>query len=289
MNTAWVIALAVALVAVALPSALLVRARHRATAPALAGDGAPGLLEVACLTAGPLRVAETVITLMYDDGRIRVTTDGLIKVLSPVTYDPVERALLKCCGDRWFCTMRGARMALPRAPAVQDIESALVERGLLAPAGPDAAGRRAERLHTAGLTAAGLLAPALLFVTRTYPVPLALLACVAGGLALRLAVRVPWSRATRAGRRAVRAARPAGAAGKVAVEGPSALPDGVLRDQLLRAAKPERVGRPASSGGGNGSGGSVSGCAGCPTFSCSTHGASCGSHSGCGGGCGGGH
>ncbi|MEV8475091.1 TIGR04222 domain-containing membrane protein [Streptomyces sp. NPDC051173] len=285
MITAWAIALAVAAATVALPSALLVRSRRRAIAPTRTGSGTPGLLEVACLTGGPLRVAETVITVMDDDGRITATTDGLIKVLSPVTYDPVERALLKCCGDRWFCTMRGARMALLRAPAVRDIQSALVSGGLLAPPGPDAAGRRAERLHTAGLTAAALMASALLLATRTYPVPCALLACVACGVALRLAVRVRWSRATPAGRRAARAEHPCGAPGKVALEGPSALPDSVLRDQLLRAAKPER----ASESSGNGGGGSTNGYgAMCAFPTCSSHGPACGSHSGYGGGCGGG-
>lgn len=280
MITAWAIALAVATATVALPSALLLRSHRRAIAPTRTGSGTPGLLEVAYLTGGPLRVADTVIIVMADDGRITVTADGMIKVLSPVTYDPVERALLKCCGDRWSCTIRGARMALLGAPAVRDIQSALVAGGLLAPSGPDPAGRRAGRLHTAGLTAATLMASALLLATRTYPVPLALLACVACGVALRLAIRVRWSRATPAGRRAARAAHPTGPAGQVALEGPSALPDGILRDQLLRAAKPERTDK--SSGTGSGFGPM------CSFTTCSSHGHVCGSHSGCGGGCGGG-
>ncbi|MGW1074731.1 TIGR04222 domain-containing membrane protein, partial [Streptomyces sp. NPDC002537] len=107
MITAWVLALAVALVTIALPSGLLLRDRRRAGGDA--GGAEPGPLELARLTGGPQRVVETVITAMYDDGRVRVTTDSLIKVLSPVTYHPVERALLECCGDRWFCTIAAAR------------------------------------------------------------------------------------------------------------------------------------------------------------------------------------
>ncbi|MCC3772496.1 TIGR04222 domain-containing membrane protein [Streptomyces sp. UNOC14_S4] len=252
MTTAWVraLALAVALVAVAFPTGLLVLVRRRATA-ATAG-GAPGPLELARLAGGPQRVVETVITLMYDDGRIRVTTDGLIKVLSPVTYDAVERALLACCGDRWHCTIGAARTKVEHAAALSDLESALVAKGLLAPAEPDPPVRRAERRHTAALTAAAFLALAGSLAPGSRTVPFALLACVACGVAVRLVTRVPWSRPTRAGRRALRAAHPKGLAGAVALDGPAALPKGLLREQLLRTA-PQPPRRPSATDGGYGS------------------------------------
>ncbi|RLV10318.1 hypothetical protein CTZ27_03640 [Streptomyces griseocarneus] len=250
MTTAWALALAVALTTVALPTGLLVLVRRGATAAAAGGPQGP--LELARLAGGPQRVVETVITLMYDDGRIRVTTDGLIKVLSPVTYDAVERALLACCGDRWHCTIGAARTKVERAAALRDLESVLVAKGLLAPAEPDPLVRRAERRHTAVLTAAAFLALAGSLAPGGHTVPFALLACVACGVAVRLVTRVPWSRPTRAGRRAVHAAHPAGLAGAVALDGPTALPKGLLREQLLRTA-PDPPGRTVTTDGDHGS------------------------------------
>ncbi|MBI0299899.1 TIGR04222 domain-containing membrane protein [Streptomyces sp. PRKS01-29] len=120
--------------AVAVSSAVLitgtVRARRR-EAPGPVYDRAHDLLEAAFLAGGPGRVADTVISVMYADGRLAIGGPGVISVRQPVARGPVEEELLRLCALSPHGGLHWLRRELMRSPAVQAIGDQLAGRGLM--------------------------------------------------------------------------------------------------------------------------------------------------------------
>ncbi|MFI0741800.1 TIGR04222 domain-containing membrane protein [Streptomyces sp. NPDC021100] len=218
------------------------------------GDLAPGIeldrLDLAYLTGGAGRVADTVITAMQQDGRVTVN-GGRVTVVSPASRDALERALLRHCGNDWARSLRKLRRALREDPAVADLHRSLVERGVLLRPDVRRWWRRVMWIQLPGLPVTGVLALVLF-----QPASMAALILVMLGVVARVACRpektlMPF---TREGRRLARerirtaprnepdpARHPEGAAGVVAVGGTGALPDGRLRREFERAAEQEPV------------------------------------------------
>ncbi|WP_395364652.1 TIGR04222 domain-containing membrane protein [Streptomyces sp. YH02] len=301
------------------------------------GPGGPvhDRYEAAFLNGGPARVVDTALTALQADGRLAIGGPGIVAVVRPVAYDPVERAVLQAHAAAPHGALHHLRLAVMRHPAVQEIGDGLAARGLVV----DPATRRttARWCGVLAVTAFVLFPVSIVltvldfattvdtdsgmpipFIFKVVPILLAALvtAIVCGSLTGR--------QITPAGRRAVfgygRAHAHLGDAGLlVALHGLRALPDPVLREQLVAAARiygpPRRRGRggrrplpqygygtsgaedafaaatvwcagaSACGGGGGGGGGSCSG--GGSGSSCSA-GACSGGGSSCGGGGGGG-
>ncbi|MCX4984159.1 TIGR04222 domain-containing membrane protein [Streptomyces sp. NBC_00572] len=295
------------------------------------GPGGPvhDRYEAAFLNGGPARVVDTALAALHADGRLAIGGPGIVAVVRPTAYDPVERAVLQAHATAPHGALHHLRMAVMRHPAVQEIGDGLAARGLVV----DPATRRTTLRWCAvlGLTALALFPvsivltavdiaasprPSFPFVFKVVPVILAagLTALVCGSLAAR--------QVTPAGRSAVFAygrahAHLADAALLVALHGLRALPDPVLREQILAAARiygpPRRRGgggrRPApyrydstdagddfgaaavwcagTSACGGGGGGGGSSCSGGGSGSSCSSGSCSGGGSGCGGGGGG--
>ncbi|KOG18904.1 MULTISPECIES: TIGR04222 domain-containing membrane protein [Streptomyces] len=287
------------------------------------GSGGPvhDRYEAAFLNGGPARVVDAALAALQADGRIAIGGPGIVAVVRPTAYDPVERAVLQEHAAAPHGALHHLRSAVMRHPAVQEIGDGLATRGLVVePAKRRAAARWCRVLGLAGFClfpvsmVVSMIDTAtdpdfsLPFVFRVAPVIFAAIitAAVCGSLSAR--------QLTSAGRRAVAAygrahASLADAGHLVALHGLRALPDPVLREQLLAAARvygrPRQRGRgtrPSSSfssadaaalgvaadwcgensfcGGGSGGGSGSSG-------SCSSGSCSSGSCSGGGSGCGG--
>ncbi|KAB7844978.1 TIGR04222 domain-containing membrane protein [Streptomyces mobaraensis] len=218
------------------------------------GDVPPGTeldrFDLAYLTGGAGRVADTVITAMQQDGRVTVD-GGRVTVVSAVSRDALERALLRHCGTDWARSLRKLRRDLREGPAVRDLHRSLVERGVLLRPDVQRWWPRAIGAQLPGLVLTGALA-----LVMFRPASIAALALVGCGVTVRLLCRpektlMPF---TAEGRRVALerigappwdesdpARHPEGAAGVVAVGGTGALPDGRLRREFERAAKGERV------------------------------------------------
>ncbi|MFG2897927.1 TIGR04222 domain-containing membrane protein [Streptomyces zaomyceticus] len=301
------------------------------------GTGGPvhDRYETAFLNGGPARVVDSALAALQSDGRLAVGGPGIVAVVRPVAHDPVERAVLQAHAAAPHGALHHLRMAVMRHPAVQEIGDGLAARGLVV----DPANRRTTLRWCAGIGLAALAmfpvsavltavdlavtaGPSFPFVLKVAPAVLAagFTALVCGTFAAR--------QVTPAGRNAVSAygrahAHLADAGLLVALHGLRALPDPVLREQLVAAARvhgpprrrgggsrrpvPHRYDSPdggddlaaavvwcagtsACGGGGGGGGGSCSGGgsgSSCSAGSCSSGSCSSGSSSG-GSGCGGG-
>ncbi|MFJ4869893.1 TIGR04222 domain-containing membrane protein [Streptomyces sp. NPDC088757] len=317
----------VAAVAVGLLVTRLARSRR--------GPGGPvhDRYEAAFLNGGPARVVDSALAALRADGRIAIGGPGIVAVVRPTAHDLVERAVLQEHAAAPHGALHHLRLAVMRHPAVQEIGDGLAERGLLV----DPAARRVTNRWcvAVGVTTFVLL-PVSFFLTigefavsEEVSVPFVFKvvpALFAMGAAAVVCGTASAGRVTPAGRRALAAygrerGHLADAGRLVALYGLRALPDPVLREQLLAAARvngPRRPGRggrsgplphhhsPSSSssssgadalgvvtvwcadagscgGGGGGSGGSCSS-GSCSSGSCSGGGSSCGgSSSSCGG------
>ncbi|MFJ2937174.1 TIGR04222 domain-containing membrane protein [Streptomyces sp. NPDC087219] len=229
------------------------------------GPGGPvhDRYEAAFLNGGPARVVDTALSALQADGRLAIGGPGIVAVVRPVAYDPVERAVLQEHAAAPHGALHHLRMAVMRHPAVQEIGDGLAVRGLVV----DPATRRATArwcgvaavttfvffpvsivltvvdFATTLDTDSGMPVP---FIFKVAPILIATMvtAIVCGSLSAR--------QITPAGRRAVLAygrahAHLTDAGLLVALHGLRALPDAVLREQLLAAARiygpPRRRGR----------------------------------------------
>ncbi|MFC9797278.1 TIGR04222 domain-containing membrane protein [Streptomyces sp. NPDC057695] len=229
------------------------------------GSGGPvhDRYEVAFLNGGPARVADAALTALQADGRLGIGGPGIVAVVRPVAYDPVERAVLQAHAAAPHGALHHLRLAVMRHPAVQEIGDGLAGRGLVVePATRRATGRWCAALLITGFVLfpvsivltvvefASTLDPGsdmpVPFVFKMVPLLVAFLvtAAVCGSLTRR--------QTTPAGRRAVAAygrehGPRADPALLVALYGLRALPDPVLREQLVAAARfygpPRRRGR----------------------------------------------
>ncbi|MFE5834618.1 TIGR04222 domain-containing membrane protein [Streptomyces sp. NPDC056508] len=247
----------VAAVAVALLVTRVVRSRG--------GSGGPvhDRYEAAFLNGGPARVADSAFAALQADGRIAVGGPGVVAVVRPTARDLVERAVLQEHAAAPHGALHHLRLAVMRHPAVQEIGDGLAERGLLV----DPATRRVtNRWCVAVGVAAFVLFPVSFFLTVAdfatndgFSVPFTFKvvpALFAMGAAAVVCGTASAGRVTPAGRRALAAygserGHLADAGHLVALHGLRALPDPVLREQLLAAARvngPRRAGRGGRSG-----------------------------------------
>ncbi|MBT2440006.1 TIGR04222 domain-containing membrane protein [Streptomyces sp. ISL-36] len=291
-----------------------------------AGAGGPlhDRHEAAFLNGGPARVVDAALAALQADGRIAIGGPGIVAVLRPTAHDPVERAVLQQHAAAPHGALHHLRLMVMRHPAVQEVGDALAARGLIVT--PSA--RRSVLRWSAGLGISSLvLVPVSLFLTvldlagadaGDLPVPFILKvlpALLGAGITAVVCGSIASGRVTPAGRHAVAVygrayGHLADAGHLVALHGLRALPDLILREQLLAAARvyaPRRRGggggRPTytadtaglvavwcaagadggSGGGGCGSSGGGGGGGGCSAGSCSGGGSSCGSSGGGGG------
>ncbi|MFH9727192.1 TIGR04222 domain-containing membrane protein [Streptomyces sp. NPDC017254] len=300
------------------------------------GPGGPvhDRYEAAFLNGGPARVVDSALAALQADGRLAVGGPGIVAVVRPTAYDPVERAVLQAHAAAPHGALHHLRTAVMRHPAVQEIGDGLAARGLVV----DPATRRTTLRWCGALGVVALFlfpvsalltvvdfaasdAVSVPFVLKVAPVLLA------AGVTAMVCGSLSAGQVTSAGRQAVSAfgrghAHLADAGLLVALHGLRALPDPVLREQLLAAARiygpPRRTrghrgGRPAhytspvadthddfgaavvwcagtsACGGGGGGGGGGSSCSGGGSgSSCSSGSCSSGSCSGGGSSCGGG-
>ncbi|WP_435189134.1 TIGR04222 domain-containing membrane protein [Streptomyces sp. bgisy126] len=247
----------VAAVAVALLVTRVVRSRG--------GSGGPvhDRYEAAFLDGGPARVADSALAALHTDGRIAVGGPGIVAVVRPTARDLVERAVLQEHAAAPHGALHHLRLAVMRHPAVQEIGDGLAERGLLA----DPAARRVtNRWCVVVGVAAFVLFPVSFFLTIAdfatddgFSVPFTFKvvpALFAMGAAAVVCGTASAGRVTPAGRRALAGygserGHLADAGHLVALRGLRALPDPVLREQLLAAARvngPRRPGRGGRSG-----------------------------------------
>ncbi|WP_432127023.1 TIGR04222 domain-containing membrane protein [Streptomyces sp. bgisy082] len=247
----------VAAVAVALLVTRVVRSRG--------GSGGPvhDRYEAAFLDGGPARVADSAFAALHADGRIAVGGPGIVAVVRPTARDLVERAVLQEHAAAPHGALHHLRLAVMRHPAVQEIGDGLAERGLLV----DPAARRVtNRWCVVVGVAAFVLFPVSFFLTIAdfavddgFSVPFTFKvvpALFAMGAAAVVCGTASAGRVTPAGRRALAAygrerGHLADAGHLVALHGLRALPDPVLREQLLAAARvngPRRPGRGGRSG-----------------------------------------
>ncbi|MFD3992700.1 TIGR04222 domain-containing membrane protein [Streptomyces sp. NPDC058583] len=219
------------------------------------GPGGPvhDRYEAAFLNGGPARVVDTALAALQADGRLAIGGPGIVAVVRPVAYDPVERAVLQEHSAAPHGALHHLRMAVMRHPAVQEIGDGLAVRGLVV----DPATRRttARWCGVLALTAFMLFPVSIVltvvdfattpdigsdmpvpFIFKVVPILLATLvtAIVCGSLTGR--------QITPGGRRAVFAygrdhAHLTDAGLLVALHGLRALPDPVLREQLVAAAR----------------------------------------------------
>ncbi|MEV7413790.1 TIGR04222 domain-containing membrane protein [Streptomyces sp. NPDC089919] len=287
--------------------------------------GADGVLhdltEAAFLAGGPRRVVDTALVALCQDGRMMIGGPGIVQVRSGArATDPVERAVLRAQEAAPHGALAALRFAVMRDPAVQETGDGLAARGLLAAPG---AGTPWRRWGLVQALVCLLLVPvsfALTVVqwasadTYEFDVPLFALAAPAlflgliAGLVLRAAA---GKRLTAAGKTALDGYRRAhltssDLAVRTALMGPRALPDPLLRMQLMAFPMPGGRARSGSGGGtgrsahhscgssgfeapvmwcASGDGGGGSGGSGCGSSGsgCGSSGSGCGSSgSGCG-------
>ncbi|MFF8277193.1 TIGR04222 domain-containing membrane protein [Streptomyces lateritius] len=280
-----------------------------------AGAGGPvhDRHEAAFLNGGPARVVDAALAALQADGRIAIGGPGIVAVLRPTAHDPVERAVLQVHAAAPHGALHHLRMTVMRHPAVQEVGDALAARGLIVtPSARRSAVRRSAALGVACI----VLVPVCLVLTvvdlaradaADLPLPFVfkVLPALAGaGITAVVCGSIASGRVTPAGRRAVAAygrayGHLADAGHLVALHGLRALPDPILREQLLAAARvyaPRRRGGgvqapstpaytndtaglvtvwcAAGAGGGSGGGGCGGG-GGCSAGSCSGGGSSC--------------
>ncbi|MET9435462.1 TIGR04222 domain-containing membrane protein [Streptomyces sp. NPDC006551] len=207
--------------------------------------------EAAFLNGGPARVVDAALTALRMDGRIAIGGPGIVSVLRPTAHDHVERAVLQEHAAAPHGALHHLRLVAMRHPAVQEIGDGLAARGLIV---PPAVRRSAVRWSAAvGISCLALL-PVSIVLTMVqltnveghdFPVPfiLTVLPAVLGaGITAVVCGSIASARVTPAGRRAVASygrsyGHLADAGHLVALHGLRAVPDPVLREQLLTAAR----------------------------------------------------
>ncbi|WP_336321754.1 TIGR04222 domain-containing membrane protein [Streptomyces lavendofoliae] len=247
--------------AVAVSSVLLV---HQVTA-SRRGPGGPihYRVEAAFLNGGPARVVDSALASLAADGRVAVGGPGIVHVVRPVGHDPVEGAVLHELATAPSGALHTVRLAAMRHPAVQEIGDRLAHRGLLVPRD---SGRASRRWSMVQAVSCFLLLPASIAATVVeyttlglgddipFPFVVKVLPALLAGLVTALVcAAVSGRRLTGAGRRALASYRGAQAhmtrpGDLVALHGLRALPDPVLREQLVAAAR--MYGRRGGGGGG---------------------------------------
>ncbi|MEU0401305.1 TIGR04222 domain-containing membrane protein [Streptomyces sp. NPDC006197] len=215
------------------------------------GPGGPvhDRYEVAFLNGGPARVVDTALTALQADGRIAIGGPGIVAVVRPTAYDPVERAVLQEHAAAPHGALHHLRLGVMRHPAVQEIGDGLAARRLIV--APATRRTTARWCVTLGLTAFVLFPVSILltvidfaddpgfrlpFVIKVLPV------LVAAGITAIVCGSISAGQVTSAGRRAVFAygrahGHLADAGHLVALHGLRAVPDPVLREQLVAAAR----------------------------------------------------
>ncbi|MFF5444138.1 TIGR04222 domain-containing membrane protein [Streptomyces sp. NPDC012888] len=276
----------------------LARARGSAGAAGPAGPAVLDGAEVAFLTGGPRRVVDAALVALCYDGRMMIGGPGVVQVRTGARgTDPVERAVLEVFAAAPASALAPLRTALLTHPAVRETGEGLLARGLLAD--PVALSRVRARAGVQALLCLLALPPAAVLATVDPAPALAALPALVLGLGwAAVLVGLTSGRACRAGRRALEAYRAAyGHLGDprvaVSLDGARAVPDPLLRTQLLRATTPG-AGRTTRHGGGDAeavavwcggaSGGSSSSCASsssCGSSSSCASSSSCGSSSSC--------
>ncbi|MEX0168516.1 TIGR04222 domain-containing membrane protein [Streptomyces sp. LMG1-1-1.1] len=228
------------------------------------GSGGPvhDRYEAAFLSGGPARVVDTALAALQADGRIAVGGPGIVAVVRPTAYDPVERAVLQEHAAAPHGALHHLRMAVMRHPAVQEIGDGLAARGLIV----DPATRRTTLRWCAVLGfSAFLFFPVAAVLTivdfatdpdASVPYFVKVLPLLFGaGVTALVCGAVSAKPVTPAGLRALSAygrghGHLADAGHLVALHGLRGLPDPVLREQLLAAARIH--GRPGRRGRGRG-------------------------------------
>ncbi|RSS80602.1 TIGR04222 domain-containing membrane protein [Streptomyces sp. WAC06614] len=257
------------------------------------------LSEAAFLAGGPGRVVDSALVALHGNGRMVVGGPGIIHFRPGArAVDPAEQAVVHACLAAPSGSLHLVRHGAMRHPAVQEIGDALAARGLLAPAGSGRAPRRWAAVQavlcTLGIPVAFVATIVQYAVGDGAPVPFVVLVLPVLVLGIVLGVRYAGrarGRATPAGRRALDQFRAAHRGDRtphvrVALQGPRATPDPVLRAQLLAAGRyrpgpsaGSRSGSDAGSGGDDGAADAV------PVVWCA--GVDGGGSSGCGDGSGG--
>ncbi|GGT18632.1 TIGR04222 domain-containing membrane protein [Streptomyces purpureus] len=251
------------------------------------GGSVHDLSEVAFLNGGPARVVDTALAAMQADGRIAVGGPGILTVVRPTAYHPVERAVLQEHATAPNGALHTLRLAVMRHPAVQEIGDGLAARGLLVP--PDARRRGVRWAAWQGFGCLGLLLVsfvATLTGAKAGGVPFVVMvlpSLLPGGVIALICAGYASGRITAAGRRAALQyyrdnVYLADAGHLVALRGLRALPDPVMREQLTAAA---RHYAPASGGGSSSSDAAFPVVVWCAA---SSGGSSCGAYGGGGGG-----
>ncbi|WP_424888660.1 TIGR04222 domain-containing membrane protein [Streptomyces sp. XH2] len=187
MTSGIVVLSVVMYLALLAPSARLIVTRKRTLAGPPAAPGEPGLLEVAYLRGGAIRVVDTAIARMCEDGRVSVNSNGELKVERAAAFNAVERALLARCGPDWGTKLYRLRVQLQFDPAVDGVRSSLVNRGLLISRAAEEKWKRAAELQVGGLVVGAVIALGLLGVPAALPVAITGLVLLAGGIKLRTA------------------------------------------------------------------------------------------------------
>ncbi|MGW0791085.1 TIGR04222 domain-containing membrane protein [Streptomyces sp. NPDC002911] len=289
-------ALAVLLtLAVAVSSTLLIIAARRSGRRPGPGDRVHDRAEAAFLAGGPARVVDTALTALHMDGRLAVGGPGIVAVHRDEARDPVERAVYQELAAAPSGALHTLRETVMRHEAVQEIGDGLAARGLLT--APEGNRSRRRWALTQGVVCVvafplGLAATVLQsipyddYADVPFPFVIKILPALMAGVIIGfLTASSAKRRITRAGRRALDELRGAHAqvgdpAHLVATQGLRALPDPVLRGQLVTAARYRTLLRasPGSS--------TTSNAALVPVVWCATAGpggGSCGSSSGGGG------
>ncbi|MFJ6185899.1 TIGR04222 domain-containing membrane protein [Streptomyces sp. NPDC092295] len=288
--------------AVAVSSVLLIAGVVRSRGGVTGTPAVHDVWEAAFLGGGPGRVVDAALAGMHADGRLAIGGPGIVAVIRPVAHHPVEQAVLQEHAMAPSGALHALRLAVMRAPAVQQVGDALAARGLVAPR------VRTRPWRTWGVTQGVLCFIALpaSFIAGAVATfgssgsgaggmwAFALLPFLFGGTVTGfVCAAFAGRRITGAGRRALRgfvaglAYTDASAAHQVAAHGVAGVPDPELREQLRTAARlrPGRDFAPAA----HMSAGVVAWCSGADPGSgtgCGGSGSGCGASS-CGGGSGG--
>ncbi|MEV4949672.1 TIGR04222 domain-containing membrane protein [Streptomyces sp. NPDC053755] len=217
--------------------------------------------EAAFLNGGPARVVDAAIAALQADGRIAVGGPGIVSVLRPTAHDHVERALLHEHAGAPHGALHHLRLVTMRHPAVQEIGDGLAARGLIV---TPPVRRSAIRWSVSVGIGCLAMVPLTLILTvfqmagpddSGLSVPFFLIvlpALIGAGVTAAVCGAIAARRITPAGLGAVAAygrdhGHLADAGHLVALFGLRALPDPMLREQLLTAAR-IRVPRPSGGG-----------------------------------------
>ncbi|MBC9713099.1 TIGR04222 domain-containing membrane protein [Streptomyces sp. TRM66268-LWL] len=208
------------------------RARHEPARPQGTINDA---YEAAFLSAGPGRVADTVLAVLASDGRIEIRDPGIVSVREFAPRHPVEAGFLEAFRTTPTSSLYWLRIAVMRSAAVQALGDALADRGLARrPTDPNPPSRPGLPLSVIGLV---LCVGAL--VEPFAAVPLA----VFGLIALLVVIGTPHLRITTEGRAALARYRrihesSTDLAVRVALHGRTQIPDRALYLRLTNSTGP---------------------------------------------------